>query len=110
MDTLDVKLMDTKIPLFLNSLDIFAESIFWNFVELSTFMTINASFESPVYTPRSSKIQWRSRASNGSARTFERHGLRLKLLKLGMGDSLLLPLTPIGKQREQETVSHPERE
>ena len=51
MDTLDVKLMDTKILLFLNSLDIFAESIFENFVELATFMTINASFESPVYTP-----------------------------------------------------------
>ena len=34
-----------------NSLDIFAESIFENFVELATFMTINASFESPVYTP-----------------------------------------------------------
>lgn len=51
MDTLDVKLMDTKIQLFLNSLDIFTESIFENFVELATFMTINASFESPVYTP-----------------------------------------------------------
>ena len=51
MDTLDVKLRDTKIQPFLNSLDIFAESIFENFVELATFMTINASFESPVYTP-----------------------------------------------------------
>ena len=49
MDTLDVKLMDTKIQLFLNSLDIIAESIFENFVELATFMTINASFGSQKF-------------------------------------------------------------
>ena len=36
------------------------------------------------------------------------YGLRLKLLTLGVGDNLLLPLTR--KQWEQETVSHPECE
>ena len=51
MDTLYVKLKDTKIQPFLNSLDIFAESIFENFVELETIMTIEASFESLDYTP-----------------------------------------------------------
>ena len=97
MDTLYVKLMDTKIQPFLNSLDIFAESIFENFVELATFMTINASFESPVYTPpRGSQNSMKVpdvRASNGSARTLNAQNIldlkRTQSIRFSKENSLL---------------------
>ena len=43
LDGEDVSIGGEDIPLFLNPLDIFAESIIINFIELVTVMRINAS-------------------------------------------------------------------